>query len=65
LIDSVLCNDAISAAQVYRVEWFVNDELEGMWKGVMVSFVLLFWYLIGETEETHEKTRLPGSEVKI
>jgi len=43
----------------------VNDELEGMWKGVMVSFVLLFRYLIGETEETHEKTRLPGSEVKI
>jgi len=35
-----------------------------MWKGVMVSFVLLFWYLIGEIEETHEKTKAPGSEVK-
>jgi hypothetical protein len=43
----------------------VKDELEGMWKGVMVSFVLLFWYLIGETEEMHEKTKAPGSEVKI
>jgi len=28
----------------------VNDELKGMWKRVMGSFVLLFWYLIGETE---------------
>jgi hypothetical protein len=27
--------------------------------------VLLFWYLIGETEEMHEKTKAPGSEVKI
>jgi hypothetical protein len=39
------------------VEWFVNDELEGMWKGVMVNFLLLFWYLIGAMEETHEKTK--------
>jgi hypothetical protein len=65
LIDSDLCNDTISTAWIQRVEWFVNDELEGMWKGVMVSFVLLFWYLIGETQETHEKTKAPGSEVKI
>jgi hypothetical protein len=65
LIDSVLCNDAVSTVQIYSVEWFVNDELEGMWKEVMVSFVLVFWYLIGETEETHVKTKLPVSEVKI
>lgn len=31
----------------------------------MVSFVLLFWYLIGETEETHEKAKAPGCDVKI
>jgi len=43
----------------------VSDELEGMWKGVMVSFVLLFWYLIGETEETHEKAKAPGCEIEI
>jgi len=43
----------------------VNDELEDMWKGIMVSFVLLFWYLIGETEETHEKAKAPGCDVKI
>jgi hypothetical protein len=43
----------------------VSDELEGMWKGVMVSFVLLFWYFIGETEESHEKTKAPVSKVKV
>jgi hypothetical protein len=43
----------------------VNDESEEMWRGVMVYFELLFWYLIGETEETHEKTKAPGSEVKV
>jgi hypothetical protein len=43
----------------------VNDELEGMWKGVMVYFLLLFWYLFGAIDETHGKTKTPGSEVKI
>jgi hypothetical protein len=42
----------------------VNDELGGMWTGVMVYCELLFWHLIGGTEETHEETKAPGSQFK-
>jgi hypothetical protein len=31
------------------------NELERIWKEMFVEFMVLFWHLLGGTEENHEK----------